>query len=586
MAPVVLAEEAHGGGQGNSDAEFFNILQMQYAHYMLLAMAGAVALFFVWTMFLKLNAHMRRLHGLGNDTQRFFARDNYRMAWLKRNIVDAPLFRSRHNREFQLSRAINMGTLPTRFQTFCLAGLISMNVALCVLHVPFSEGLDTFAKVLRNRTGTLATANLIPLVMLAGRNNPLIPLVGLSFDTWNFFHRWLARIVALEALAHTFSWIASKVNQAGWSAVAETFHESEFILTGLVAAVGFVALVLFGSSALRHAFYETFLHLHIFLALVAFIALSQHLKELPQLVYLTAALIAWGVERFIRFAINAYRNILGKKTTAVVQALPGDAMRITLRLARPWTVRPGQHMYLYIPSVGFWTSHPFSVAWSEPERVLTEEKGLVMTRQDWMSAQKETISLLVRRRTGFTDTLYKKAEKSADGQISVFALAEGPYGGLHNLDSYGTVMLFAGGVGITHHVPFIRHLVQGYADGLVAARRVTLVWTIQSPEHLEWIRPWMTTILQMDRRRDVLRVMLFISRPRNTKEIQSPSATVQMFPGRPNVNTLLDLEIENQIGAMGVMVCGSGGMADDVRLACRQRQAYSNIDLIEESFTW
>jgi NAD(P)H-flavin reductase len=367
--------------------------------------------------------------------------------------------------------------------------------------------------------------------------------------------------------------------------------------------VGFVALVLFASSALRHAFYETFLHLHILLALVAFIALSQHLKELPQLVYLKAALIAWGIEvrlcfviclrsvltlyqRFVRFAINTYRNILGSKTTAVVQSLPGDAMRITLRLARPWTVRPGQHIYLYIPSVGLWTSHPFSVAWSESERVLTEEKGLVMTRQDWMSAQKETISLLVRRRTGFTDTLYKKAEKSAGGQISVFALAEGPYGGLHNLDSYGTVMMFAGGVGITHHVPFIRHLVQGYADGMVAARRVTLVWTIQSPEHLEWIRPWMTTILQMDRRRDVLRVMLFISRPRNTKEIQSPSATVQMFPGRPNINTLLDLEIENQIGAMGVMVCGSGSMADDVRLACRQRQEYSNIDLIEESFTW
>lgn len=261
-------------------------------------------------------------------------------------------------------------------------------------------------------------------------------------------------------------------------------------------------------------------------------------------------------------------------------------MRITLRLARPWTVRPGQHMYLYIPSVGLWTSHPFSVAWSEPEQALSKEKGLVMTRQDLTAAQKETISLLVRRRTGFTDTLYKKAEKGVGGQISVFALAEGPYGGLHNLDSYGTVMLFAGGVGITHHVPFIRHLVQGYADGMVAARRVTLVWTIQSPEHLEWIRPWMTTILQMERRRDVLRVMLFISRPRNTKEIQSPSTTVQMFPGRPNINTLLDMEIENQIGAMGVMVCGSGGMADDVRLACRQRQAYSNIDLIEESFTW
>ncbi|CRG85905.1 hypothetical protein PISL3812_02908 [Talaromyces islandicus] len=582
MAPVVLAE----GGQGNSDADYFNLLQMHYAHYMLLAMAGAVVLYFVWTMYLKLDAHMRRLHGLGNDTQRFFARDNYRMAWLKRNIVDAPLFRSRHNREFQLSRAINMGTLPSRFQAFCLAGLITMNVVLCVLHVPFSEGVEGFARILRNRTGTLATANLVPLVILAGRNNPLIPLLGLPFDSWNFFHRWIARIVALEAVAHTFSWIAAEVNKAGWAAVAEAFRGSEFILTGLVAAVGFVALVLFASSALRHAFYETFLHFHILLALMAFVALWLHLKEFPQLVYLEVALIAWGIERFVRFAINTYRNILGSKTTAVVQSLPGDAMRITLRLARPWTVRPGQHMYLYIPSVGLWTSHPFSVAWSESERALTEEKGLVMTRQDLMSAQKETISLLVRRRTGFTDTLYKRAEKGVGGQISVFALAEGPYGGLHSLDSYGTVVLFAGGVGITHHVPFIRQLVQGYADGMVAARRVTLVWTIQSPEHLEWIRPWMTTILQMERRRDVLRVMLFISRPRNTKEIQSPSATVQMFPGRPNINTLLDMEIENQIGAMGVMVCGSGSMADDVRLACRQRQAYSNIDLIEESFTW
>ncbi|KAH8692715.1 putative ferric-chelate reductase [Talaromyces proteolyticus] len=591
MATVVLAQQGQGsqGGHGsaeNSDSQFFNALQMSYAHFILIAMAGTVALYFVWTMMMTLNAHMRRLHGLGNDTQRFFARDDYRMSWLKRNIVDAPLFRVRHNREFQLSQAINMGTLPSRFQALCLTGLIVMNVVLCVLHIPFSQGVGSFADILRNRTGTLATANLIPLVILAGRNNPLIPMVGLSFDTWNFYHRWLARIVVLEAIAHTVSWIVAAADERGLAAIAAAFHESELIMTGLIAVVGFAALGLTASSPLRHAFYETFLHLHILLALMAFIALWYHLKDLPQRIYLLITLIAWGVERFVRFAINAYRNFFGRKTTAVVQALPGDAMRITLKLARPWTVRPGQHMYLYIPSVGLWTSHPFSVAWSERQQVLTKEKGLIMTRQDLMVAQKETISLLVRRRTGFTNTLYKRASKEPDGQISLFALAEGPYGGLHNLDSYGSVVLFAGGVGITHHVPFVRHLVQGYADGVVATRRVTLVWSIQYPEHLEWIRPWMTTILQMERRRDILRVMLFITRPRNTKEIHSPSSTVQMFPGRPNINTVLDMEIENQVGALGVMVCGSGGMADDVRRACRERQAISNIDFIEESFTW
>jgi hypothetical protein len=154
------------------------------------------------------------------------------------------------------------------------------------------------------------------------------------------------------------------------------------------------------------------------------------------------------------------------------------------------------------------------------------------------------------------------------------------------MHSYGTIMLFAGGVGITHQVPHVRDLVAGYANGTVAARKIILVWIIQSPEHLEWIRPWMTSILAMDKRRDVLRIMLFVSRPRSTKEIHSPSATVQMFPGRPNVETLVDLEMENQIGAMGVSVCGSGELSDDVRRAVRMRQYSGNIDFVEEAFSW
>lgn len=96
----------------------------------------------------------------------------------------------------------------------------------------------------------------------------------------------------------------------------------------------------------------------------------------------------------------------------------------------------------------------------------------------------------------------------------------------------------------------------------------------------------MTSILAMDKRRDVLRIMLFVSRPRSTKEIHSPSATVQMFPGRPNIDALLDLEMENQIGAMGVSVCGSGALSDDVRRAVRVRQHVTNVDFVEEAFSW
>lgn len=283
-----------------------------------------------------------------------------------------------------------------------------------------------------------------------------------------------------------------------------------------------------------------------------------------------------------------YRNMGTSGTRATIETLPGDALRVSFKMARPWSFRPGQHMYVTIPKVGLWTSHPFSVAWSDEEQSYSDEgeKGLVISRQDVLSTSKSTMSAIIRRRTGFTNKLFEAAEKGVDGKISLKALVEGPYGIDRSLHSYGTVIMFAGGVGITHQVPHVRDLVAGYSNGTVAARKVVLVWIIQAPEHLEWIRPWMTSILSMEKRRDILKILLFVTRPRSTKEIQSPSATVQMFPGRPNVDTLLGIECEGQVGAMGVSVCGTGSLQDDVRKAVRKRQQWSNIDFVEESFSW
>ena len=280
-----------------------------------------------------------------------------------------------------------------------------------------------------------------------------------------------------------------------------------------------------------------------------------------------------------------YRNIGSGGTQAVVEALPGDAVRVTIHMARPWTFRPGQYMFVTVPSVGLWTSHPFSLAWSSDseEEPSDPEKGLIQSRTDVLALPRASMSAIIRKRDGFTHAMFKKAEQSSGFTTNV--LVEGPYGGQHSLHSYGTVLLIAGGVGITHQLPYIRDLIVGFSNGTVSARRILLVWIIQSPEHLEWIRPWMTTVLALDHRRDILRIQLFVTRPRSTKEIHSPSSTVQMFPGRPNVETLVELESDSQVGAMAVSVCGPGNLADDVRRAVRRLQT-RNVDFIEESFSW
>lgn len=349
-----------------------------------------------------------------------------------------------------------------------------------------------------------------------------------------------------------------------------------------------VAISIQSVSFIRHAFYETFKHIHIGLAIVSVIGLWYHLKlaNLPQIKLLIGAIVVWVIERSMRIFRLVYRNIGSGGTKALVEALPGNAVRITVALARPWTFAPGQHAYLYMPSIGLWTSHPFSVAWSQEAENPHARSGLASNTQDVLALRKTSISFVIRARTGFTNTLLRKTEVAPEGRMYTKCFVEGPYGELNLMRSYGTAILVAGGIGITYQVPHVRDLVAGYANGTVAARKILLVWIIQSPEHLEWIRPWMTEILAMDKRRDVLRIKLFISRPRSTKEIQSPSATVQMFPGRPNMDTLIDMEIESQIGAMGVSVCGSGSLSDDVRNVVRCRQSRANIDFIEEAFTW
>ncbi|KAI0024682.1 ferric reductase like transmembrane component [Xylariomycetidae sp. FL0641] len=557
------------------------------SHYLLFICAIISGMFIIWRLTTGIQKYVRHVSSLTNDTQRFFAIPSSKFSWIKKNLLYAPMFSKRHNREFQLSAAINVGTLPTRFQFIFLLAYFITNIAFCVVNIPFLSYADA-CKQLRNRSGNLAVVNMIPLFIMAARNNPLIPLLGMSFDTFNLMHRWFGRIVALEAVCHTLAFWAGSAGEGGdWGAAISHTFQSSFLLYGFIGTIAFVAILLQASSISRHAFYESFKIMHILLAILAIIGVWYHMAPdwFKAMDWLVPVVPIWIADRFMRFARMIYHSVGRGGTRTLVEALPGNAVRVTVDMARPWTFRPGQHAYLYMPSISFWQSHPFSLAWSEEAEDLASDK-LAMNRQEVLAMRKTTMSFIIRARTGMTNTLYTRAAAQPEGRLTTTCLVEGPYGGEHRMDSYGTVMLFAGGVGITHAVPHVRDLVAGFANGSAATRKIVLVWIIQSPDHLEWIRPWMTEILSMDRRRECLRIMLFVSRPRSTKEIHSPSSTVQMFPGRPNIETLMGMEMEQQVGMLGVTVCGPGALSDEVRQAVRRKQYDGAIDFIEEAFSW
>lgn len=170
-----------------------------------------VVAFALYQVILYFVRYVRTVSCLNNDTQRYFSIPNHWYARFKKSCLDAPLWRTRHHREFKLSSAINVGTLPSRLQSFLLVGYFATNVGFCFWKIDYSS-FTAGAGELLSRSGIMAVMNMIPLFLLAGRNNPVIKLTGISFDTMNLVHRWFGRIVILEALAHTICWIAVKVH--------------------------------------------------------------------------------------------------------------------------------------------------------------------------------------------------------------------------------------------------------------------------------------------------------------------------------------------------------------------------------------
>lgn len=204
----------------------------------MLVALGAFALLPLFYRFASVSySQLRLLVSLNTDKQTYFATPSVGswIPWLKQHVLYSPLFRVRHNREMQVSSAVNIGTLPTRFQTLFLLGYVATNITFCTYMLDYSTTASMLDE-LRNRSGVLATVNMLPLFLMAWRNNPLIALLGISFDSFNLVHRWLGRIVVLEALAHTFAYMAAKVvdSEDGWALIRTKITTSPFIVAGFV----------------------------------------------------------------------------------------------------------------------------------------------------------------------------------------------------------------------------------------------------------------------------------------------------------------------------------------------------------------
>lgn len=211
--------------------------------------------------------------------------------------------------------------------------------------------------------------------------------------------------------------------------------------------------------------------------------------------------------------------------------------------------------------------------------------------------KKTTMHFIISKHSGFTQALYKAAEKAegSDNEkgegapLQLVGMFEGPYGGHHSYDSYGTAVFVAGGVGITHCIGYVKHLLQGYSEGISAMQKIKLVWVIRKVENIEWAADWLEEILRMPHVRQAVEVDIYITRPSESATSSNWSGrggVVSLYVGRPDFEVIIEKVVKKRVGAMAVNVCGGGGVSDSVRAAARKFVDVAAIDFSEESFSW
>ena len=394
----------------------------------------------------------------------------------------------------------------------------------------------------------------IPLIyLLSCKFNPITLLTGISYERFNWLHRWTARTVFLTVIVH-------------WANFFAQWYFADFVQVELkmmpMVKYGFGAwavlgwIVFSGAGFFRKSCYELFVLQHITAAAILLWLLYVHIPEYAHyhlwmaiafVVFDWAARLVWMILRNTH-ALSGF-HLRSPGYSARLEQLPGDVVRLTIDDA-DFRWRAGQHMYISFPRLGPFELHPFTIANApSPQPISTQP-----------------LTMLIQAQTGFSRRLFHAAAQP----LRLYrALLSGPFGVPPHLDHYDTVVLIACSTGISFILPLLQTLVRSPG----AARRIHFHWILRSESHLQWMAADLASTTATATTLHV-KLTAHITRPSSPPASlsSSPSRTAKSSDsplpisfGRPSPAALIRPPVEAARGESAIVVCGGASIIAQTR---------------------
>ncbi|PRT53547.1 Ferric reductase transmembrane component 3 [Wickerhamiella sorbophila] len=511
-------------------------------------------------------------------------------------------------------------TAPTRGQALIILLFIVINiisVSICYdlddsYPMTFASKGDKIARFLANRTGIIAFTNLPVAVLFACRNNPFIVTTGWPYDTFMLFHRWCARMMVIQSIIHgvLMTWAASQENILifKWNHV----HNWR---GGNIAAYFMIFMIFFSIRAVRQRAYEIFLSLHRIFFIIVMVCLIVHCSDFGWMGWIWATVVIYFGEHFLRIARTVYSGGLVEAQFSIVSA---DAFRIRAYGRRNWVIYPGQYAYIRVFDRHiFWQSHPFSV--------FQAERG----------KSSNSLELIIKSQNGATKHIYEYLQTQPEGSTTYKILIEGPYGNYSAISTYDSVLVLAGGIGITAMYSYVRAMAATIKDG----QRIMLMWVLGCEDLVHAFDEELRRLLEFPRSNVEVTLCLTQRTPPQSGQVEvqgnnasdhsslrpsdrvQSSSTEDMFDqknhtstmtvkegyshsepsedseisleqfiqyGRPQIGETVARFIKTSVGSKAILCCGPSVFVDDTRdsIVSHIQESSMRVDYFEEAFSW
>jgi predicted ferric reductase len=367
-----------------------------------------------------------------------------------------------------------------------------------------------------------------------------------------------------------------------WGTALDDYSKLPGLIGGILFAVGGLVSI----EPIRRRFWKTFVVSHVILNLTALAMVIIHAMWHQTVPFMATSIALYGIDLVLRFVVG---YCIPAKITAVQYLEECDTVKLTIR--KPgFRYEPGQYVFLWIDAIGLADSHPFTIA-----SHVDKQDTVTMFVKNMSHKGKSIIG------TRWTERLVDWAKKVQSGELraqDALVRMEGPYGSIsHNYDQYDTVVLVAGGVGITAMYSLFTSLIEQYRnDTGYVHRKVYLIW-VKKTNHMWDMFPELLNCEDTGNKNDIFNkshceVQLYVTENADESRMAAVRGAA-VNTGRPDLRKILRKIGEDRMCELAqrngdyISVCGCGPleMTRELEAACwYENKANAKFHFHRETF--